>query len=362
MAQATRALTGRGDGTSPAGDRRAALVVAAEAALAHGDAVAAFEGFEQAGTMQHAADSEMGLVRAAMQLGHYRRALAFCAHVAGEHLDAPGAAVLYAWLLRVGGRRELADRALREALARAPDDPVVIAAIAALASPLPVAPLALLRPPNRVAPFSSSVVGEQSPPPEARVLSSGVLLPGGRLALLSGRVRPSRLWVRNGLGATREAVNDDDGDAEGDATRWRLTTPIDGSDDIDVGRPVPGTPAFGVEYAETSTPIPAWPWMRAGFLGAATADGKTFRLGTDMAAAHAGGPVLDRAGGLVGMALRGADGRATMRAVALRGTLADGEDLENGARSRAKGPTIELPFDQLYERALRVAIQVIAVA
>ncbi len=362
MAQATRALTGTGDGTSPPSDRRAALVVAAEAALARGDAVDAFEGFEQAGTMQHAADSEMGLVRAAMQLGHYRRALAFCAHVAGEHLDAPGAAILYAWLLRVGGRRELADRALREALARAPDDGTVIAAIAALASPLPVAPLALLRPPHRVAPFSAGVIGEQAPLPEARILSSGILLPGGRHALVPGRIRPSRLWVRDGLGATREAILDDDGDAGSVATRWRLTTPIDGADDIDVRRPVPGTPAFGVEYAETSTAIPAWPWMRAGFLGAATDDGTAFRLGTDMAAAHAGGPVLDRAGGLVGMALRGADGRVTMRAVARCARPADGEDLECGARSRAKGPTVELSFDQLYERALRVAIQVIAVA
>ena len=333
----------------------------AEASLARGDAVAASEGFEQAGAMHHDADSEMGLVRAAMQLGHYRRALAFCAHVVGEHLDAPGAAVLYAWLLRVGGRRELADRALRDALARAPEDPMVIAAIAALASPLPVAPLALLRPPHRVAPFSIGGTNEQAPPAEARVISSGVLLPGGRHALVPGPTRPSRLWVRNGLGATSEAILDDGGDAESAATRWRLTTAINGVDGLDVRPPVPGTPAFGVEYAETSTAIPAWPWMRAGFLGAAIADGKTFRLGTDMAAAHAGGPVLDRAGGLVGMALRGADGRATMRPVASRARQA-GQDLHSGAQSTANGPTVDLPFDQMYERALSVTIQVIAVS
>ena len=353
------ASTAAGAAAAGPGDPRAALVSAAEAELAHGHAVAAFEGFEQAGAMRHDADSEMGLVRAAMQLGHYRRALAFCAHVAGEHLDAPGASVLYAWLLRVGGRRELAERALREALERAPGDPIVAAAVAALASPLLTVPLALLRPPHRVAPFSIGVVGDVAPSAEARVVSSGVLLPGGRHVLVPGGSRPSRLWVRDGLGATREAVPETDDATEGAVTLWRLTTAIDDPDAMLIRRPVSGTPAFGVEYAETSTAIPAWPWMRAGFLGAATPDRTALRLGTDMAAAHAGGPVLDRAGCLVGIALRDAAGRATVRPLPPRASQTG--DARAGAQASASGPSVDLAFDQLYERAMRVAVQVIAV-
>lgn len=359
FARAARAAAGIDDGAASPDDRRATLVAAAEAALARGDAVAASEGFEQAGSMRHAADSEMGLVRAAMQLGDYRRALAFCAHVAGEHLDAPGAAVLYAWLLRVGGRRELADRVLHDAIERAPGDTLVVAAVASLASPLPVPALALLRPPHRVAPFSIRVDGEQAPPAEARIVSSGVLLPGGGHALIPDRIRPRRLWVRNGLGATREAIVDDGAGGESVARVWRLTTAIDSPGDIVIRKPMPGTPAFGVEYAETPTAIPAWPWMRAGFVGSATADGQMFRLGTDMAAAQAGGPVLDRTGGLVGFALRGADGRVSMRPVPSR---TGGDDTIGKGQGTANGPLVDLAFDQLYERALRIAIQVIAVA
>ena len=79
---------------------RAALLDAAEAALARGDTEAALAGFERAAGMLHAPDTEMGLVRSQMQAGQYRRALAFAAHTAGAHLEAPAASALYAWLLR----------------------------------------------------------------------------------------------------------------------------------------------------------------------------------------------------------------------------------------------------------------------
>jgi tetratricopeptide (TPR) repeat protein len=361
VSQSTRGAAAAGV-MPPVVDERTALVADAEAALSRGDAAAAAEGFERAGTMRHSADSEMGLVRAAMQLGDYRRALAFCAHVAGEHLDAPGSAVLYAWLLQLGGRRELADRVLREALARAPDDPVIVVAVRALAAPLPVASATLLTPPHRVAPFATGVVGESLPPVEACVVSSGILWPGGRHALVPGRPSSSRLWVRDGLGATREATLDDDGGRDDVATLWRLTTAIEGGDDIVINhRATAGMPVFAIEQAETTASTPAWPWLCAGFLGVSSHDGQTFRLGVDLAAPHAGGPVLDRTGRLVGVALRDAQGRLTMRPASLwtrQAEMVGGATLGQVTSIR---PATDLAFDQLYERALRIAVQVIAV-
>src|SRR6516225_1593164 len=105
-------------------DARAKLLARAEGELARGEVTAATDTFERAAMMLHAPDTEMGLVRAYMQAGQYRRALAFCAHVAGAHLESGPAGGLYAWLLRAGGQGKVADRVLRETIERLPQDPV----------------------------------------------------------------------------------------------------------------------------------------------------------------------------------------------------------------------------------------------
>lgn len=74
---------------------------AAQAALQDKDKAAAAT-IERAAMMLHAPDTEMGLVRSYMQAGHYRRALAFCAHTAGVHREASVVAALW--------RHHLADR------------------------------------------------------------------------------------------------------------------------------------------------------------------------------------------------------------------------------------------------------------
>ncbi|MEO6321243.1 MAG: hypothetical protein ABIR56_11215 [Polaromonas sp.] len=79
------------------------------------DALAAFD---RAALILHAADTEMALVRSHMQSGDYRRALVFGAHTAGAHLDVLGGAALYAWLLHLGGRGEIAQRLVGQALGR----------------------------------------------------------------------------------------------------------------------------------------------------------------------------------------------------------------------------------------------------
>ncbi|MBX3623069.1 MAG: hypothetical protein KF891_24130, partial [Rhizobacter sp.] len=60
-----------------------ALVHQADEALARGDPGAAQALFEQAAALEHAARIEVGWVRARLQAGGYRQALAFAAHAAG---------------------------------------------------------------------------------------------------------------------------------------------------------------------------------------------------------------------------------------------------------------------------------------
>ncbi|MGE1095276.1 hypothetical protein, partial [Pseudomonas zeae] len=80
--------------------------------LAAGDAEAALRDFDVAAQRLHAADTEMSLVRAWMQQGEYRRAIAFVAHTAQAHRQVAGGAVLYAWLLSRGAQDAQALRLL----------------------------------------------------------------------------------------------------------------------------------------------------------------------------------------------------------------------------------------------------------
>ncbi|MBC8055951.1 MAG: hypothetical protein H7Y61_05185, partial [Rhizobiales bacterium] len=124
--------------------QRALVLRRAEAELALGDTSAAIEAFDSAAMMLHAPDTEMGLVRAYMQAGEYRRALAFCAHTAGAHLESASPAALYAWLLRAGGQKAVADRTLDAALARSPLVALALGALGEVAQPEPVAAGALV--------------------------------------------------------------------------------------------------------------------------------------------------------------------------------------------------------------------------
>ena len=131
----------RGDDAAAAArlPQRLALLARAQAELERGDANQALDDFERAAMMLHASDAELGLIRAAMQDGQYRRALAFCAHTAGEHTDDAEGGALYAWLLRIGGQGELAARVLAQTREQAPGDPLAAAVERAFATSPPVA-------------------------------------------------------------------------------------------------------------------------------------------------------------------------------------------------------------------------------
>ena len=246
--------------------QRVALLQRAQSELERGDATQALDDFERAAMMLHAGDAELGLIHAAMQDGQYRRALAFCAHTAGEHTDDAEGGTLYAWLLRIGGQEALARQVLADTRAHAPDDALALAVENAFTAAPPIAAGVLLQPPHRMAPWP--VTHDATPPPaSARFVSNGVLVDDGASALVPAhaleRVTPARLWVRNGLGQT-VAAELDRGDPASAALglarlKLRAALPLAASRQADGHPPFAGSPGYSMQFGETSAPASVMP-------------------------------------------------------------------------------------------------------
>lgn len=355
------ALHAHGDDAAAAArlPQRVALLARAQSELERGDATAALDDFERAAMMLHAADAELGLIRAAMQDGQYRRALAFCAHTAGEHTDETDGAALYAWLLRVGGQGELAARTLADARTHAPDDPLALAVGRAFAAWPPVATGTLLQPRHRMAPWPVMIDAQPAPPAAARFASTAVLVDDGASALVPVSALPSlanaRLWIRNGLGQATAAALD-----TGDTTlsshglarlvlRSRLST---GASRASTGRaPFAGSPGYAMQFGQGDAP--AWPGLTQGFLGSLVGETDVRKLGFD---AGAGAAVLDAKGQLVGIVSTMSNGVA--RWVPLS-TLAPADAPAPATPAPARAGLALVAPDEIYEAGLRRVLQVL---
>lgn len=338
-------------GSVPADDPAlTALLARAEAALRDGDAAQAQADYEQAVARRHAVDIEIGWLRAQLQAGEYRRALAFAAHVAGAHPDAAAGAALYAWLLARGAQPVVARAQLAAARRRWPGHDALAWVERRLAGD---ATLHDGPGPLRLGPWPTGA----APAPGARVVATALRV-GPQRVLAPARMpgeEPARCWLRDGLGRTREARVLPDAAPPGLA--WLDAGPWDDA-------PLPyraaprdafaGSPAFALGY-ERGAAEAAWPAMAAGLIGRAS-DG-VGRLGVELHASG-GGPVLDHAGRLVGIALPGADGQA--EGLAPVSALGRGVDVEVDERPAAQ--VARLAPDALYEIGMRVTLQVIAQA
>ena len=383
---------------------RAHLLASGEQALARRDVDAALQAFDRAALILHAADTEIALVRAYMQGGEYRRALAFGAHTAGAHLDVVGGSALYAWLLHAGGQPVIAQRLLDEAQSRAfndgatgetankaadkvadkvadvatdpqasqafhqPAHPLLNRVQQQLRSGTPLASGALLTLPTRLAPYGSS----EGLPKTARVVGSGVLLHSGQEALVPLALVPrtGTLWLRNGLGQLVTA-------------RVILRLPEVGVARLRLGRALPvaqdlwsadrdafpGSVGYAVEFVAAPDAAPAWPVLRTGFLGGVSSDGAQRLLGIDMphdqrvgpnlrlSADSRGGPVFDAAGRLLGMALPGKPGAPDRLVTASTLPAAWRQAL---ARPAPRDANTRHGIDKIYEISLKTTLQIIA--
>ncbi len=329
---------------------RAAQLDAAEAALARGDTEAALAGFERAAGMLHAPDTEMGLVRSQMQAGQYRRALAFAAHTAGAHLEAPAASALYAWLLRVGGQEAYARQVLDAAAQRSAGNEVLGATQHAFAA-TNVASGVLLERPHRMAPYPLPTPLA----PNARALASAVLLGDGRFALApsAGLAAGRRLWVRNGMGRTSAATLDRTFPESGLALLV-LEQPLPSPTQFAIAPrdPFAGSPGFVVDHAASADATPQWPLLHAGFFAAGAASGNR-PLGIETSAGSAGAAVFDAGGRWAGIALPGS---RCVTLSQLRGLL--GDVLPAPLAGDAGAPA-RIGADEVYERSLTVVLQVL---
>ena len=330
---------------------RSELLERGESLLARGDVVDAIALFERAAAMMHAADAEMGLVRAYMQNGAYRRAAAFAAHAAGAHREAPEAAVLYAWLLHCGGQGQFAQRVLDQAEKRHPGAEILAQARIRLSSAAPLAGGALLQPPWRTAPYDRG----ESLATTAHVVASGVLIDKGRHALVPA-LSQNAIWLRDGLGRKSAAQVTRRLDALG-LMLLRLAHPIEGASDLEAAttEPFAGSPGFVFQYAQAPGSEPAWPLLHAGFIGKDDAVSGQRRLAIELPTGAYGGPVLDADGRFLGVSAHLTEGQDRLiLANALGRELVD---LFDGAAARKNSQ--RAPAELIYEMALPVTLQVI---
>jgi len=341
---------------------RAAQLDAAEAALARGDTEAALASFERAAGMLHAPDTEMGLVRSQMQAGQYRRALAFAAHTAGAHLEAPAASALYAWLLRIGGQEAYARQVLDAAIKRSPRNEVLSAAQRAFDAASSLASGALLDRPHRMAPHPLLPSAGSTPvAPRARVLASAVLLGDGRFALANvGDLKTARrLWVRNGMGQTSAAMVDRSF-ANSGLVLLALEPALPGSAQLAVAPrdPFAGSPGFVIDFAASTDPAPQWPMLHAGFFAGGAA-GTTRALGIATSTGSSGAAVFDAGGRWVGIALPSAADSSAQRWLPLSQLRSLLGDLLPAPLASQSATPARIGADEAYERSLSVVLQVL---
>lgn len=317
----------------------------ARAALALGEAQRASDALDAAAAMSHAPDTELLQLQAQLQRGEFRQALAFAAHAAGGHADEPEALALHLWLLALSGQAAHAGRLLATQ--------ANLVGLEALAAAL----LAL----DGSAPLPAGLPGPVPhgvPVPEgARPVAGGLLLDGGRLALVPAQALQDDgpLWVRNGLGQAslaRPLAPDAALAAEGLAALTLsppLTPPPTAVPLLRAPRTAfAGSPAARLAALRLNSAAPAWPWLQAGFLGRVGRTGAQ-ALGWSAGAALPGGPVFDTAGRLVGLALPAPDGERLLPAAGFAPLLA----LPAGTDAAARTP------DQVYETALPYVAQLL---
>jgi hypothetical protein len=292
---------------------RAALLRAAEESLARCDAAGALARFERAASMLHAPDAELGIVRSHMQAGDYGRALAFCAHAATAHRDEPAAVALHAWLLNAGGQEMVARQVLARAIADGAGDSMVEAVQSELERPWPRAHRDWLRAPARFAPYATST-------PQARLVATATLLPGGAIALAPAAAlrSPGHVWLRNGLGTTVPARVGRNFAALGLVELLPQASLPAASPGMSAAEPFAGSAGFAVAFAPQPGGESAWPLLKAGFVGARVEGTGWQRLGIELAPGGNGGPVFDGAGRICGIAASNADAMLLATAPLLR--------------------------------------------
>jgi hypothetical protein len=319
---------------------------AAQSALSRGDAQRAVELFDQLAQQTISVPAEVGLVRASLQAGRFREAIAHADHLRGDHRESIEGAAMAAYLQDRIGRTEVALQQLDALQKRVPEHFAPLAARAEIlidrAHPqdarkllenwrdrhaadardadllrlLDRARLAMGETPLR---DSAGGSGGRWPAPafrssdqaaHARIAEAGngIVMDGGSRVLTLRAIAArggGRFLVRNSRGELRIARRSSDA-TSGELVRLDLEKnfPTEWSlppERIATGDGVRFCFAFG--YAVPGGP-PAYPVFATGLLlRADTGDRHVMQITSALTAGHAGSPLFDSYGRLIGLAL-----------------------------------------------------------
>lgn len=357
----------------------------ARRALTSGDAATALTMYESLTQQGESLEAEIGLVKAALQAGEFRKAMSWATLTAGEHTESSDAVALLAFMHDRIGHTEQALATLRQLQTDRPNDPVATAALShvlidrggnassratsAGGTAAKVASPDWLRPSFEPIPIGST-----------RVLSAGngIIVDSGQHVLTYSAVLPkgaTTIYVRNGLGKIRRAVREA-GDQKGEIVRLRLTESYPAAWALpqdQIVAPEGVRFCFALGYRSPGNSAGAYPAVSPGLVFRADAGiGGLMQVTSALGAGNIGSPVFDPRGRLLGLSV--GTGDIVIDGRNLRGNVGAGQfairvlPAPHGATkatiaaARPAGPLPPMPaIEELYERLTPSLVQIVAV-
>jgi hypothetical protein len=345
----------------------------ARRALAAGDAARSVTIYETLTRQGESLEAEIGLVRASLQAGEFRKAVSWATLTAGEHTESSEAVALLAYLHDRAGYTELAIKTLKQLLTDKPNDPTATAALATVlmdrGGKVSTADAAASRKWPRPA-FEEIPVGKR------HVLAggNGIIVDGGQHVLTYSAVLPSAasaIYVRNGLGKVRVAVREP-GESQGSLVRLKLAEPYPANWAIpkdQIAAPDGTRFCFVFGYSASANPAGSYPAISPGIVFRADAGtGGLMQITSALGAGYIGSPVFDPRGRLVGLSV--GTGAITIGGENLRSRVGAGQfavrtvaaQPASGAPARPSGPMPPMPaVEALYERLVPSIVQIVSV-
>ncbi|MEJ0035426.1 MAG: trypsin-like peptidase domain-containing protein [Gammaproteobacteria bacterium] len=345
----------------------------ARRALASGDAAKAVTIYESLTQQGESLEAELGLVRASLQAGEFRKAVSWATLTAGEHTDSSEAVALLAYLHDRAGYTEQALQTLKQLRADRPDDPMAAAALATVLMDRGGKASAADEAASRKWPRPAF----QAIPAEKRHViagGNGIIVDGGRHVLTYSAVLPkaaASIYVRNGLGKVRRAVREA-GDQHGELVRLKIAEPYPAAwalpkDQIASPDGVRFCFAFG--YSASSDLDGGYPAISPGLVFRADAGtGGLMQITSALGAGHIGSPVFDPRGRLLGLSV--GNGAITIDGENIRSRVGSGQfavravaaQPASGIPPRPSGPLPPMPaIEELYERLAPSIVQIVSV-
>ena len=345
----------------------------ARRALAAGDAAAAVEIYDSLTQQGESLEAEIGLVRASLQAGQFRKAISSATVTASEHTESSEAVALLAYVHDRAGYTEQALKALKQLRADRPDDLIASAALATVlmdrGGKVSAADQAASRKWPRPA-FQEFPIGK------ARVLAggNGVVVDGGQHVLTYSAVLPKAaksIYVRNGLGKVRRVVRES-GDQRGELVRLKITEPYPASWALANDQIVSADGArfcFAFGYSASASPEGSFPAISPGTVFRADAGvGGLMQVTTAQGAGNIGSPVFDPRGRLLGLTVGPGDipiGGENLRSRLGAGQFALRVIPPDPVKGPITYPTGKMPpmpaVEELYERLMPSVVQIISV-